>query len=610
MSPVSTALAVALIAVLLAAGGLVLWVAVTPRPGRIAPAAALRASLDRARLGAARHQALYRIVVQDWGCVVAECDSTGRLLHLSPDAEAQLGLDPAQLLTHQRSDVVHPDDLEALTHTLTACGPDQPAGQALCRVQQTDGRMMWLDVRCRHVPENAETVVLLRDVSETRLQQDHLADALNRLERLALRDQLTGLFNRAGFLSAVDRMLASQQFLAVLFIDLDRFKTLNDAHGHAIGDIVLRETGNRLTQILGQDATLARLSGDEFAVLLPADGTDVEIAAHARDVLRVLSEPVRTASMTLEIGATVGIAVSPRDGRTASALLRAADIALAYGKTGGCGTYRFFEARMGAALDAQTQLKHELRAAISKAEIVPFFQPLVRVADNTLAGFEVLARWVHPHKGTLTPDIFLPLVDEMGLGTEMFTAQLAQVCAIAQDWPQSVRLSLNLSPHELKNDSLPELVGDILAQAGFSGSRLEVEITEDALIHDSKTARRVLDGLRALGMTVSLDDFGTGYSSLYHLRELPFDKVKIDKSFMRALDTDAESARYVAAIIGLCHALGLDMTAEGIEDASTLAQLRELGCVYGQGYLFGRPAPAAEACRLVMSNSWGALAAE
>ena len=227
-----------------------------------------------------------------------------------------------------------------------------------------------------------------------------------------------------------------------------------------------------------------------------------------------------------------------------------------------------------------------------------------------MVGFEVLARWVHPQKGVLPPAQFLPLIEELGLSTELFTTQLACVCRTTRNWPAHIRLSVNISPQELQDQTLPAAVKSILDGACFDGSRLEVEITENALVRDSKVARDVLHGLRVLGMTVSLDDFGTGYSSLYHLRELPFDKVKIDKSFMQALDTDAESARYVAAIIGLCHALGLEMTAEGIEDEPTLRRLRDLGCTYGQGYVFGRPAPAEEAERVIASNGWPALAAE
>jgi diguanylate cyclase (GGDEF)-like protein/PAS domain S-box-containing protein len=558
----------------------------------------------------ARHQALYRIVTEDIACAVVGLDAPHQPMQTFHNSAGTPGLDPAELLTDRAADWVHPDDLGGLQATLAACGPDRQAAGALCRTQQQDGRLRWLEVHCRHVPEDGGIIAVLRDVSQRKQREEHLTDAVSRLEQLALHDPLTGLLNRPGFLALVDRVLASQQLLAVLFIDLDDFKALNDAHGHSIGDVVLREIGDRLGRVPGYDAMAARLSGDEFAVLLPGTDTDVEVAARARDILRLLAEPLRHVGMALDVSATIGVSVSPRDGRSATALLRAADIALAYGKSAGGSCYRFFETRMGEALDAETELKNELRAAIATGEIEPFYQPLVRIGDTTVVGFEVLARWVHPTKGVLAPDAFLPLVGELGLSSDMFLAQLQSVCTTASEWPAHIRLSVNLSPHELQNETLPDTVRALLERTGFDGTRLEIEITEDALIHDSKVARGVLDGLRAMGMTVSLDDFGTGYSSLYHLRELPFDKVKIDKSFTRALDTDADNERYVAAIIGLCHALGLEMTAEGIEDEPTLRRLRKLGCTYGQGYLFGRAVRAAEASEMLALNGGPALVAE
>ena len=571
-----------------------------------ADAAALRSSLAAAQSDLVRHQTLYRLVTRDAACAVIELNSDRQPVRVSGGASDLLRLDPADLLTGHAAKRVHPEDRLVWQDILS-----HPSSQTVvCRAHQTDGRLVWLEVHCRTMPDGNGAVIMLRDISAQKLREEHLADALNRLERVAMNDPLTGLLNRPGFLGEVDHLLTIQPFLAILFVDLDRFKPVNDAHGHAIGDAVLREAGARIARAMGPDATTARLSADEFAAAWPVDGTDLEVAARGRDILRALSETMTLAGLTLDVGATIGIAVSPRDGRSASSLLRAADIALAYAKSAGGGCYRFFEARMSEALQAETELKTELRAAIGSGEIEPYFQPLVRMRDTAVVGFEVLARWVHPRRGLLAPDRFLPLVAELGLSTEMFVAQLERVCATASAWPSGIRLSLNLSPGELQNEALPDVVRSVLDRTGFDGSRLEVEITEEALVHDLKVARGVLDGLRALGMTVSLDDFGTGFSSLYHLRELPFDKVKIDKSFMRALDTDADSARYVAAIIGLCHALGLEMTAEGIEDAPTLQRLRELGCTYGQGYLFGHAVPASEASRVLESNGWPALAAE
>jgi len=321
---------------------------------------------------------------------------------------------------------------------------------------------------------------------------------------------------------------------------------------------------------------------------------DPGVASCARDLIRTISEPMRFGDMTLDVGATIGITVCPRDGTGAIPMLRNAELAIARAKQAGGGTYRFFEPAMGLALEQAAELKRDLRGAIRDGQIVPWFQPVMRLENMSLAAYEVLARWEHPRRGILEPPAFLPLAEEAGASADLFEALLSKACEIARDWPAEVGLSFNVSPHELHDESLPDDVARILARTGFDGARLEVEITENALIHDSKVARGVLDGLRALGVSVALDDFGTGFSSLYHLRELPFDKVKIDRSLMRGLADDADSERYVGAIIGLGHALGLELTAEGVEDEASLARLRLLGCTYGQGNVFARPMPAAE----------------
>jgi EAL domain-containing protein (putative c-di-GMP-specific phosphodiesterase class I) len=247
---------------------------------------------------------------------------------------------------------------------------------------------------------------------------------------------------------------------------------------------------------------------------------------------------------------------------------------------------------MGEELAAAEALKSELRGAIAAGRIVPYFQPIVRLSDGATAGFEVLARWEHPAKGVLPPAAFLDLVEQAGLSAAMFASVLAQACAATRDWPGAPALSVNLSPREMQSEALPDEMAAILRDQRFPGARIEVEVTENALIHDSRIVRGVVDRLRAQGMAIALDDFGTGYSSLYHLRELPFDKVKVDKAFVRPPGADPAGARYAAAIVGFCRALGFATTAEGIEDAETAAFLRELGCSFGQGYWFGRPMPA------------------
>ena len=272
----------------------------------------------------------------------------------------------------------HPEDLSRLRAAIAGCSPTTPVRHTIYRAQQADSRLSWIETRCRYVPETEEVVLLLRDISRQQLIEDHLAEARDRLERLALRDPLTGLLNRSGFLAAADRLLAEPQPLAVLFIDLDHFKTLNDMHGHAIGDSILREAGVRLARTLGHATTAARLSADEFAAIAPMTEGDLEIAARARDIVKAMAEPIRIGSLALNVGVTIGIAVSPRDGRNTITMLRAADIALAYAKTAGGGSIRFFEARMGEALERETELKNEVRAALAAGEIVPYYQPLVQ----------------------------------------------------------------------------------------------------------------------------------------------------------------------------------------------------------------------------------------
>jgi diguanylate cyclase (GGDEF)-like protein/PAS domain S-box-containing protein len=563
----------------------------------------LRSELDR-------QGTICQAFIDDARDLTIRLDRTGWPADISPNTEATLGVEAEALITAGLFDFVHPSDAPALRTALAACGTAEPLRRAVCRVRHRDGHYLWMEARCHFLSEAAGVLVMMRDISRQKLVEEHLAEARSRLERLSAHDSLTGLPNRAFFLATADKLVAAGHDVAVLFIDLDRFKPVNDMHGHAVGDAILREVGARLSLLLGQEPIIARLGADEFAAALRVTDGDAAISVTARDIIRVVSEPIRINAMTMDIAVSIGISVAPRDGADAAALLRSADIALAYAKQAGTGCYRFFEARMAEALAQEAELMRELPSAVAEGRIVPYFQPLVRMSDLAIVGFEVLARWEHPEKGVLLPATFLPLAEDMGLSSEMFASLLTGACEASANWTGEIRLALNISPHELLDESLPETVRAILAKTGFDGRRLEIEITENALIDDSRVVRSVLEGLRALGLTVALDDFGTGFSSLYHLRELPFDKVKIDKSFMRALDTDAESARYVAAIIGLCHALGLDMTAEGIEDEPTMQRLRELGCTYGQGYLFGRPVPAEDAGRMATAGVLAALAAD
>jgi diguanylate cyclase (GGDEF)-like protein len=548
---------------------------------------------------------LSRLANEDSSRLAVGFDRERRVVFVSDSCRIVAGCDPRMLENDGLFSMVHSQDVPLLQSILAGDDLKEPR----IRIGRQDGQIAWLAVQRLNAEEDGGLLLLFSDITATVQTEHHLADTRNRLERIMRRDSLTGLANREGFLSDAERAIARGEPVAIFFVDLDRFNAVNDVHGHRLADEVLREVGARLDRATVNDLSVARLGADEFALLVRAVDGDQSLAERARALIRAIGAPLRCGAQTLDISATIGVAVDRRDGDDPNALLRSAHIAMSLGKLSGGGCYRFFEPRMRAALEQDAKLKSELRSAIDIGQIVPFFQPLVRMRDSEIIGFEALARWEHPTLGVLLPVKFLTFVEEMGLSAAMFRAMLTRSCTAAQKWTRPVNLSLNISPHELLDATLPDVVRDILHATGFDGARLEVEITENALIDDSRIARDVLMRLRALGLSVVLDDFGTGFSSLYHLRELPFDKVKIDKSFVQTLDVDAESARYVAAIVGLCHALDLEMTAEGIETEATKERLHELGCTYGQGYLFGRPAPGEDAGRMLLTGQ-AAIAAE
>jgi predicted signal transduction protein with EAL and GGDEF domain len=318
----------------------------------------------------------------------------------------------------------------------------------------------------------------------------------------------------------------------------------------------------------------------------------------AESIAARISRPIAWGGIQVETGATLGIAVLHQDGADAEALLHAADVAMYRGKKEGRGTYRFFEPSMDSELRARARLEQELRSAIGKGEIKPYFQPLVSLPQRELLGFEVLARWHHPTNGVLAPADFIALAEDTGLIGELSISLLRQACVATRAWPAHLHLAINISPHQLRDHDLPERLLAILVETGFAPGRLEVEVTETALVNDIESARRILTSLQNIGIRVALDDFGTGYSSLYHLRELNFDKIKIDRCYIQTLAESLESTKIVNAILGLGQSLGLLTTAEGIETEANSQWLARQGCSFGQGYLFGRPMPANEAAQL------------
>jgi predicted signal transduction protein with EAL and GGDEF domain len=366
---------------------------------------------------------------------------------------------------------------------------------------------------------------------------------------------------------------------------------------------VLCEVARRLEEVLRPSDTVARLGGDEFAII--AEG-ETDATAHmdgakqlANKLLAAIHAPFMLGDTVTQIGASIGIAICGADGNDAAGLLRAADIAMYRAKRDGRGTFRIFEQSMDEDIRAQAALEADLKTAIADEQIEPYYQPLVDIRDNRVCAFEALARWDHPQRGFVPPDVFIPLIEQLGLMPDLTSSVLRQACRDARNWPDDIRLSVNISPSDLKDPALPTRLLAILEQERFSPMRLDIEITETALVTDIETARATLTTLQGLGIKISLDDFGTGYSSLYHLRELKFDKVKIDRSFVQAMLENPESEKIVDAILGLTKNLNLATVAEGIEDAAVLKRLAAGGCAYGQGYFFGKAMTASGATALL-----------
>ena len=445
------------------------------------------------------------------------------------------------------------------------------------------------------------SAVLLASAAIAARDRRRLEHALAHTERVARTDTLTDLPNRRKFYETVETALAGLRAengsFALLLVDLDRFKAVNDARGHLAGDRLLQLAAARMQARVEPQDLVARLGGDEFALLLPLGNAGqphacAEPGQVAQSLVAALSEPFTfDEGGPVQVGASVGIALA-EPGDTTSDLMQRADAALYRAKADGRGRIRVFEAGMDAEARARARLEGELRQAVAHDEIVPYFQPLVSMATGRLLGVEMLARWPHPDGMMVPPGEFIPLAEDLGLIGPMTARLLQRACRAAADWPSHMTLACNISPLQLREPQLPAMIGRILHQTGFPAERLELEVTESALIGDFTVASALLDQLKDLGVSLALDDFGTGYSSLRNLRAFPFDKLKIDASFVVAMAGDVESRKIVSAVIGLSQSLGLTSVAEGIETEPTAQLLRELGCDVGQGWLFGRPVPA------------------
>jgi len=408
---------------------------------------------------------------------------------------------------------------------------------------------------------------------------------------MARHDALTGLPNRRHLFEAMEARLAAlegDQTLAIIAVDLDRFKPINDLYGHAVGDELLIKVGALLEDEVRGEGFIARLGGDEFVMVLPYIAVD-DLIERLSALVKRFDTPIKLSQHEASVGATFGVALAPADGDDFDNLLRRADAALYRGKDDGRGRFAFFEAGMDARAHERAILEHDLRLAIRNDEIVPHFQSLVQLESGEVNGYEILARWTHPVRGSISPETFIRIAEQTGMIGELTFNILRRACIEARNWEGAPPLSLNISPVQLQDAGLPQKVLRVLSECGFPPARLEIEITEDALVGDFDAARTVLLSLKNLGIRIALDDFGTGYSSLRHLRELPFDSLKIDRSFVSSMDESEESRVIVRTVVQLAKNLGLSVTAEGIETREQVTALHDLGCDRGQGFLLGRP---------------------
>jgi diguanylate cyclase (GGDEF)-like protein len=468
-------------------------------------------------------------------------------------------------------------------------GSDLEGGARVeAQIRSASGELVPVELIAYPLPfeGRARLAIAVRDLRER-------VAAESKILFLAHHDALTELPNRASFNDRLQRELAAHRrrddSFAVICLDLDRFKQVNDVLGHAAGDHVLKVIGQRIVDLLAENDMLARLGGDEFAIIRVNDTTPTGLARLCDGILDVVAPEIFIDGQAVGVGVSIGVAIYPEDGQAADSLVRNADGALYQAKNEGRNAYRFFKAALGEQFRERQEMEFDLRQALVRGEFSLAYQPQTSIADGQTFGFEALLRWNSAKRGPVPPDAFIPLAEESGFIVTIGEWVLREACREAASWSKPLQIAVNVSAVQLRSASLPQRVHEILLETGLAPSRLELEITETALIEDLNAALHCLRQLKTLGVKVAMDDFGTGYSSLSNLRAFPFDKVKIDKSFIRNVQDDQQAATIIRAIVGLCRGLNLSVLAEGVETAEELNFLQNELCTEAQGFLWGKP---------------------
>ena len=543
---------------------------------------------------------------------VYEPGVNGQCLYISPSIERVLGFTQQDWIEDGGlwDRLLHPEDADRVISNETDCASSGEALVQEYRISRSDGRVVWIRdemtvVRGDHEDEPPLFFGVFLDVSDRKRMEAEL-------ERLALYDSLTGMPNRALFndrlTHAIDRRGRSHA-TAVYFLDVDRFKRINDSLGHAAGDEVLREVALRIQRTLRPEDTVARFGGDEFTVLCEAVGGVLEAVGVADRLQRELAEPVFAGGAELRLSASIGIAMAePGEEIQASRLVEDADAAMYRAKQRGGARTELFDMAMRERAVEELSIEQELQHGLERGELRLYYQPLVDLETGEMVGAEALIRWQHPERGLLLPDTFLPVAEESGLIVQLGAWAVGEGCRRLRDWDRRnghgspFTLAVNLSARELTHPDVVTTVLDAVRRSALDPHRLTIEVTESTAMADRETGFRALRELSAAGVRIAIDDFGTGYSSLDHLREMPADILKIDRSFVAGMAANSPDSALVAAAIAMGRALEMEVVAEGIETAEQAADLRELGCPLGQGFLFSRPLPPEELDELLEAD--------
>ncbi len=526
-----------------------------------------------------------------------ETDRRGTITYLSPIIGIVLGKEQAQLIARPFTELFDPESAPEGERTLAFHLSARSSFQDLAVHAAVQGEERFWSINGRPIFDEYDNFIGFRGSGSDLTEKRRTAEDAT---RLALFDSLTGLANRFQMAQTLEKILGAQRLedrvCSVLLLDLDRFKQVNDTMGHPAGDALLKQVAQRLERAVDSQGRVGRLGGDEFEVVLAGRSRREDLAELAGAIIDTLSQPYSIDGSRVVIGVSIGIALAPEDGVTSEALIRNADLALYAAKDGGRGRFHFYAADLHSDAEERRQLEQDLRDAITQGGLSLSYQPVVNTVTERIAGFEALLRWDHPKRGPMSPAKFIPIAEDTGLIAPIGEWVLRTACKALADWPDDIRVSVNVSPLQFANPALPAIITSALAAAQVDPSRLELEITESVFLNDDEGIEAMFAALKRVGVRLALDDFGTGYSSLGYLKRAPFDKIKIDQSFVRGAAMEgSRNGAIIAAIVSLAGALGMETTAEGVETHDELDLVRMLGCSHVQGYIYEKPMSAAAA---------------